>query len=565
MIDNLKNMFKKEKDNRSEIILKTFKNFGIKMKLKEVKPSPIFSYFIFDLITPTRMKDLDGFVRDLNYALAVSNVRIDAPIPDTSLIGIEVPNKERIFVDIKEMWNDQEFLGNKEKLLIPFGRMVGNKDLFVDLVELPHLLVSGSTDSGKSNFLHCMISSLIKKFSSEEVKFILVDNKRVEFTVYNGVPHLLTDPISETNKTINALSWLIYEMEKRYKLLQNAEVMNIAEYNKKGEEKLPYILFIEDEFADDVYASKEEFEEKIIRILQMGRAVGLHIILSTSRPSEEIVGSMIGANITTRLCFALCCASDSKEVLFQAGAEKLLSEGDALFLDNGSVKPIRLQTPYISEAELKESIENIKEHYFIRQKDDSEMDDFFEFGDKEIEDELYEEAKKIVIESRQASASFIQRKLKIGYARSARLLDMLEERGIVSEADGANPRKVLKNKKILFIEDDEFITDLYEKKFSEAGFEIEVINKPDANFINKVINFNPDLIITGLLFPNNIDGFQLTKAIRSNEKTKDIVIIGFDNWTEKEEIEKLIKLGMNKYIRHKETTPTDFLNYIKNL
>jgi S-DNA-T family DNA segregation ATPase FtsK/SpoIIIE len=388
------------------------------------------------------MKDLDGFVRDLNYALAVSDVRIDAPIPNTSLIGVEVPNEERIFVDIREMWNNQEFLKNKEKLLIPFGRMLGNKDLFVDLSKLPHLLISGSTGSGKSNFLHCMINSLIKKFSSKELKFILVDNKRVEFTVYNEVPHLLTAPIFETGKTINALCWLISEMEKRYKLLEDANVMDIVEYNKKEKNKIPYILFIEDEFADDAYANKREFENKIVILLQMGRAVGLHIILSTSRPSKEGIRNMIGANITTRLCFALCCASDSKEFLFQVGAEKLLGDGDALFLDNGSVQAIRLQTPYISETELKESIENIKEHYFIRQNNNTEANVFFEFGDKEIEDELYDEAKKIVIESQKASASFLQRKLKTGYARSAHLLDMLERDGIVGEADGANPRKI---------------------------------------------------------------------------------------------------------------------------
>lgn len=447
MINNLKNMFKKEKDIRSEIILKTFKNFGIKMKLVEAKSSPIISYFIFDLITPTRMKDLDGFVRDLNYALAVSNVRIDAPIPNTSLIGVEVPNEERIFVDLKEMLNNQEFLKNKEKLLIPFGRMLGNKDLFVDLFKLPHLLIGGSTGSGKSNFLHCIINSLIKKFNSEEMKFILVDNKRVEFTVYNEVPHLLTAPIFETSKTINALCWLINEMEKRYKLLEDAEVMNIAEYNKKEKKKIPYILFIEDEFADDVYANKKEFENKIVILLQMGRAVGLHIILSTSRPSKEVIRNMIGANITTRLCFSLCCASDSKEVLFQAGAEKLLGDGDALFLDSGSAQAIRLQTPYISEREMRENIKSAKDPYPASRNYDAEMNVFFEFNDEEeIEDELYDEAKKIVIESQKASASFLQRKLKIGYARSAHLLDMLERDEIVGEADGANPRKIFIDK-----------------------------------------------------------------------------------------------------------------------
>jgi S-DNA-T family DNA segregation ATPase FtsK/SpoIIIE len=436
-------MFKKEKNNSSEIILKTFKNFGIKMKLVEVKLSPIFSYYIFDLITPTRMKDLDGFVRDLNYALGVSSVRIDAPIPNTSLIGIEVPNKERIFVDIKEMWDNQEFLRNKEKLLIPFGRMVGNKDLFIDLFKLPHLLISGATGSGKSNFLHCLISSLIKKFSVEEVKFILVDNKRVEFTIYDGIPHLLTKTIEENKKTINALSWLNREMEIRYKLLEDAGTRDIIEYNKKEKGKMPHILFIEDEFVDDMITRGESFEDKIIRILQMGRAVGLHVILSTCRPSREVVGNMIGANIFARLCFAVCSSSDSKAVIYSTGAENLLGEGDSLFLDNGSIKPIRLQTPHISETELKEVIKIAKERYFSSQNYDAQKSVFSEFDEERIEDELYDEVKAFAIKNGKISPALIQRKFRIGYNRSARLMDMLEADGVVGEADGAKPRKVL--------------------------------------------------------------------------------------------------------------------------
>ncbi|MDX9913510.1 MAG: DNA translocase FtsK [Candidatus Moranbacteria bacterium] len=435
-----------KKVKRSEIILKTFKNFGIKMKLKENKQGPISSYFIFDLITPTRMKDLDGFVRDLNYALATSDVRIDAPIPDTSLIGIEVPNKERVFVDIKEMWNNQEFLRNKEKLLIPFGRMVGNKDLFVDLFKLPHLLISGSTGTGKTNFLHCLISSLIKKFSAEEVKFILVDNKRVEFTEYNGVPHLLTEPIVKNNITMNALCWLNREMEERFKLLEDAGARDIVEYNKKAEEKMPYILFINDEFADDMIVEKKRFEDKVIPILQMGRAVGLHIILMTARPCKKNIENLMGANISARLCFAVCCASDSKVVIYSAGAERLLDKGDALFLDYENIKPIRLQTPYISEVKLKEIIENAKEQYYFDQDDNTENNISFEFNDREIEDELYSEVKEFAIEKGIVSTASIQRNFKIGYNRSARLMDKLEEDGVIGEADGSKPRKVLQDK-----------------------------------------------------------------------------------------------------------------------
>ncbi|NCA93624.1 MAG: DNA translocase FtsK [Sphingobacteriia bacterium] len=439
-------MNKTKKDERVGIILKTFSDFGIKMESVEVMAGPVISYFVFKLITPTRMKELDAFGRDLNHALGVSDIKIDAPIRDKSLIGIEVPNKERVFVDIQEMWNNQEFLRDKEKLSIPFGRMIGNKDLFIDLFELPHLLICGSTGSGKTNFLLCLISSLIKKFSPEEVKFILVDNKRVEFDIYDGVPHLLTEPIIKTNETINALCWLNREMEERYKLLKDAGVRNIVEYNKKIGKKMSHILFIEDEFADDMSMEKKRFEDKVVPILQMGRAVGLHIILSTARPSRENVVNMMCANITARLCFTLGCSSDSKEILYSVGAEKLLGKGDALFLDNGSVEPIRLQTPYISETELKGIIESAKEQYFSSQKDGTENSAFCEFDEEKEEDELYDEAKKIVIENQKASASFMQRKLRIGYARCARLIDMMEKEGVVGKADGAEPRKVFKKK-----------------------------------------------------------------------------------------------------------------------
>jgi len=357
------NKSKNGKDKRSEIILKTFKDFGIKMELAEAKPGPISSYFILRLITPTRMKDLDGFGRDLNHALGSSRVRIDAPIPDTSFIGIEVPNKERAFVDLKEMWKDQKFRENKEKLMIPIGRMLGNEDLFVDLCELPHLLISGATGSGKSNFLNCLINSLMHKFTPEEVKFIFVDNKCVELVIYDGSPYLLAQPIVNPRKTMNALRWLNCEMERRYELLQQSGSINIEEYNKKEKNKIPYILFIEDEFADDIYGNKKNFEAEILTILQMGRAVGMHVVLATARPSKEVISSLACANINSRICFTVCCAHDSKEVLFSAGAESLLGEGDALFIGPRQIRPIRVQAPFISEKEVKENIRASKQKF----------------------------------------------------------------------------------------------------------------------------------------------------------------------------------------------------------
>jgi S-DNA-T family DNA segregation ATPase FtsK/SpoIIIE len=355
-------MATKDQDKRAAIILKTFDDFGIKMELEEVKTGPAISHFIFHLVTSTRMKDLDSFDRDLSLALGVFPIHI-APIPDTSLIGIEIPNKERVFVDLQEMWNNKEFLENRKKLLIPLGRTFNDEDIFVDLDESPHLLITGSTGSGKSNFLHCLINSLIRKFTPSQINFILVDAKQVEFSLYKDLPYLLTNPIVETNKSINALRWTNNEMERRFKLLEESGSINIKEHNKKAEKKLPFILIISDEYADAIQESSKVFQELHTKVLQMGKAVGLHVILATSRPSKDVVRNMMCANLTSRISFGLANASDSKEVLGITGAEKLLGNGDALFQTGGFRKPVRLQTPYISPVEITKIVEAEKQKY----------------------------------------------------------------------------------------------------------------------------------------------------------------------------------------------------------
>ena len=437
-------MFGKKKDERAEAILKMFKNFGIKMELVDAKSGPLHSRFMFRPITPIRMKDLVNFDSDLCLALGAYPIRIEAPILGTKLIGIEVPNEKQEFVDIKELWENPEFLKDKRKLIIPFGRTVDNEDLFIDLFKLPHLLISGMTGSGKSTFLHCLISSLMKKFGSEEVKFILVDNKRVEFQIYSGIPYLLTEPIVETEKTISALRWLNGEMEKRFKLLDQSGSMDINDYNSKSSEKMRHILFINEEFIDDICANKKDFEEGITKILQMGGAVGLHIILATSRPEKRAVSSAACANITARLCFKTASPIDSKEILDQIGAERLLGHGDALFLDVNSTNLTRLQVPFILYEELMKNVEIVKQKITADPLDEKEIDKMLTFYDEANEDILYVEAKKIVIEAGAGSASLIQRRLRVGYARAARLLDMLEEAGVVGEGNGAEPRKILK-------------------------------------------------------------------------------------------------------------------------
>ena len=435
-------MVTKNEDKRAATILKTFDDFGIKMELEEVKTGPAISYFIFHLVTPTRMKDLDSFDRDLSLALGVYPIRIDAPIPGTKLIGVEVPNDGREVLDINEMWKNPEFSENKEKLLIPLGRTFNDKDIFVDLDELPHLLVTGSTGSGKSNFLHSLINSLMRKFTPSQINFILVDAKRVELSLYNDLPYLLTNPIVETDKSFSALRWTIMEMERRFKLLEESGSIDIKEYNKKAEVKLPFILIISDEYADAIQESNKVFQELHTRVLQMGRAVGFHVILATSRPSKDVIRNTMCANLTSRISFALANANDSKEVLGITGAEKLLGNGDALFQTGGVGKPVRLQTPYISPAEITKIVEAEKQKYqdFFKLVDD--LGRTVELRDENAEDQLFEEAKRIVVASGKASASLLQRKLKVGYARAARLIDLLEEDGVVGPYNGELPREV---------------------------------------------------------------------------------------------------------------------------
>ncbi len=442
-VTNLTHKFQKKGDGTAETIIQTFKNFGIKMELMATHPGPMVSYFTFKLKTPVRMKDLDGFDRDLNYALGVSNVRIDAPVPDTSLIGIEVPNKERVFVDLDEMWKNIEFLRNKEKLLVPFGKTFDQKDVFLDLFELPHLLICGATKSGKTNFLHGLISSLLQKFSPEEIKFTLVDPKRVDFSAYNRLPHLLVEPICESRKVMNGLAWLNREMERRYELLMEAESLTIREYNRKVQDKLPYMVLIVDEYA--VYLNENWFEERMVNILQMGRAVGLHVILSTARPDRKQLDNMMCANITARLCFRLSCIADSKAMLGTAGAETLIGYGDALFQDMNHAKPLRLQTPLVSQDKLRKNVQAIKDDYFgttDNYADIYKVDDIFKLDDEDIDEELYEEAKAFVLNQGKASATLLQRKLKIGYAKASGLIDLLEEREVIGPAEGEKPRAV---------------------------------------------------------------------------------------------------------------------------
>jgi len=434
------------------LIKKTMEDFGIEVEMGEVKVGPTVTQYTLKPAEGIKLSRITSLVHELSLNLASHPIRIEAPIPGKSLIGIEVPNKKRALVRLRNLFSLKEFQ-NSSPLVFVAGRDVRGDPVFEDLSRMPHLLVAGATGTGKTLFLNCLILSLIYKNPPEIVKFILVDPKRVEFSIYKNLPHLLFPVILETKKVTLVLDWLIQEMERRFEVLSLLQKRNIFEYQlskKEDEEEMPFLVLIIDELADLMLARGREIEQKIVRLAQLGRAVGIHLVLATQRPSVEVLTGLIKANITARIAFKVATQFDSRTILDMGGAEKLLGKGDALFLTPGNVKPKRIQTPFISEAELKR-VMGWFEKKGMFPKFDPEILEVLEkdveektFEDIIVEeDPLLEEAERLVIQAQKASASFLQRRMKIGYARAARLLDLLEKKGIVGPARGSKPREVL--------------------------------------------------------------------------------------------------------------------------
>jgi len=435
------------------IIKKTLENFGIQVEMGEVNIGPTVTQYTLKPAEGVKLSKITSLSNDLALALASHPIRIEAPIPGKSLVGIEVPNKVRTLVRLRNLISDPQFQNHPSPLCFVLGRDVSGNPAFADLARMPHLLVAGATGTGKTIFLNSLILSLVYRNSPKILKFILVDPKRVEFPVYSDLPHNLTDVIFDVQKTINALRWLVEEMERRFKTLASFKARDIFSYNKISLEKkippMPYIVLIIDELADLMAARGRELEAAIVRLAQLARAVGIHLVLATQRPSSEVITGLIKANITARVTFQVASQVDSRTVIDMAGAEKLLGRGDMLFLSAESPKPKRIQGAFVSEKEVqrvveylslrykKERIESLEEKL---EEETGEVEFFEEIG--ELEDPLYEEAKRVVIEAKKASASLLQRRLKIGYARAARLLDILEKRGIIGPPRGAKPREV---------------------------------------------------------------------------------------------------------------------------
>jgi len=439
----------------AKIIQKTLENFGISVEMGEINVGPTVTQYTFRPAQGIKLSKVISLQNDLALALASHPIRIEAPIPGKSLVGVEVPNKKRAIVRLRNVISSPGF--RKTPLTFALGKDVRGNPSFASLEKMPHLLVAGATGTGKTVFLNSVIVSFLLKNSPQILRLILVDPKRVEFNLYEEVPHLLAfQPIISYSQVVPALKWLIEEMQERLEILKMARKRNIEAFNKDKEvikkyKKLPYLLLIVDELADIMITKGKEFESLVVRLAQLGRAVGIHLILSTQRPSVEVLTGLIKANITSRIAFQVPSQVDSRTILDIAGAERLLGRGDMLFLGPESAKPRRYQAPFVSSEEIKKICEYVKKRDFKREKDELDLrfEEYLKEAEKKekegipIDDELYEEAKRLVIEAQKASASFLQRRLKVGYARAARLLDMLESEGIVGPAQGAKPREVL--------------------------------------------------------------------------------------------------------------------------
>jgi len=434
-----------------EIIQKTLANFGIEIAISDVNIGPSVTQYTFKPAEGIKLAQITARQNDLALALAAKSLRMEAPVPGKSVVGIEIPNKVPAKVSLKQIIITNEFKSAKGNLAMAAGLDVAGAPVVLDLEKMPHLLIAGQTGSGKSVAINSIIVTFLFRNSPDELRFILVDPKRVELTNYNGIPHLLTPVITEPSKTISALKWLVAEMDRRYRLFSEHGKRNIQVYNSSPPDgkRLNYIVCIIDELADLMAASSKEVEGSIVRIAQLARATGIHLILATQRPSVDVITGLIKANIPMRMAFAVASQVDSRTIIDQSGAEKLLGNGDMLIVGNEITKPRRVQGTFVSDKEIEAVINFWKEKSVVHY--DENITEFKPQGglagsvgtDHTEEDDLYDQAVEVVAQAGKASASLLQRRLKIGYARAARLLDLLEEDGIIGPADGAKPRDVL--------------------------------------------------------------------------------------------------------------------------
>ncbi len=430
------------------IIRKTLSDFGISVEMGEVNVGPTVTQYTLRPAIGVKLSQIAALKNDLALALAASSLRMELPIPGKPYVGVEVPNRAVSKVLLRDVMQTPEFINHKSPLAFALGRDVSGAPVVADLVKMPHMLIAGSTGTGKSVALNSLILSLLYRNTPQRVKLIMIDPKRVEMRPYNGIPHLITAPIMDSDKAVNAMKWAVNEMDRRFKLVSDAQKKTIVDYNESAATQLPYIVIIIDEMADLMTVAQADIEAAIVRLAQMARAVGIHLVLATQSPRVDIITGLIKANISSRMAFKVTSQSESRIILDMSGADQLLGNGDMLFVSQGDAgRPRRVQGSFVTDTEVHKVAEFFihqagvvlyNDEVVEKQKGISAVGGF----DDSEGDEFLDEAKQEVLRAGKASASFLQRRLKIGYARAARILDLLEQQGVVGPGDGAKPREV---------------------------------------------------------------------------------------------------------------------------
>ncbi len=441
---------KRLKDNATKLIA-TLKSFGIGAKVLKIHLGPSVTKYEIEPKQGIKLSRITGLADDLALALAAKDIRIEAPIPGKAAVGIEVPNREVAMVSLREVLGAESVQSDSDRLLVALGRSISGETVTAKLNKMPHVLVAGSTGSGKSVCINGMIVSILMRARPDEVRLMMIDPKMVELNVYNGIPHLLAPVVTDPKKAAQALKQVVSEMERRYEIFSQNGARNIEGYNalidkmnaeEKVHQRLPYIVVIVDELADLMMVASNEVEDAIMRLAQMARAAGIHMVIATQRPSVDIITGVIKANIPSRIAFSVSSATDSRTILDTGGADKLLGRGDMLLLGNGMNKPVRVQGAFLSDEE----VEKVVNHVISQQKAqyvEAMIPKDVPEGETEVDDPLYDEVVQFILTQETASTSMIQRKYRIGYNRAARLIDALEENGLIGPSEGSKPRRVM--------------------------------------------------------------------------------------------------------------------------
>ena len=482
-------------------IKRTLSNFGIEVEMDEVAVGPTVTRYSFKPAQGVKLSKIAGLQDDLALTLAAKTLRMETPIPGKSLVGIEIPNKSKTMVGLGSLLGSKEFLEGKDALPMAVGKDISGNPSFINLAKAPHMLIAGATGAGKSVTVHALITSLLYRHGPDMLKFIMIDPKRVEMTLYNGIPHQLTPTITDPKSAILALKWAVKEMNRRYDVLQEKKVRDIGSYHKtirdpavkaaaknpeaETPETMPYIVIVIDELADIMMSYPRELEAGIVALAQMSRAVGIHLIISTQRPSVNVITGLIKANIPTRIALKVSSAIDSRTILDAGGAERLLGAGDALYQTGSMPNPVRVQSSFIPEEEVKAVVEFLKKTYKDALPDEIDLtttsvSDNVMFagsvGEDDVEDDLFEDAKATVLAAGKASTSYLQRKLRVGYSRAARLMDILEEQGVIGPANGSKPREVLIGQE----EPEDHVEDVDENDMDLSDNDVLTDEEPDV-------------------------------------------------------------------------------------